>query len=138
MMNEKAAELGCMDTYFITPNGLDKEDENGFHGTTAADLARIMSYCIKESPMKETFLDITQTPSYSFSNIEGTRNYSCNNHNRFLTMMDGAISGKPVLRAMPDTVMWEHCGGMTVPMWWHFWAAAGQTIRTINGQTQNS
>ena len=94
LMNEKAAELGCMDTYFITPNGLDKEDENGFHGTTAADLARIMSYCINESPMKETFLEITQTPSYSFSNIEGTRNYSCNNHNRFLTMMDGAISGK--------------------------------------------
>lgn len=94
LMNEKAAELGCMDTYFITPNGLDKEDENGFHGTTAADLARIMSYCIKESPMKETFLEITQTPSYSFTNIEGTRNYSCNNHNRFLTMMDGAISGK--------------------------------------------
>lgn len=94
LMNEKAAELGCMDTYFITPNGLDKEDENGFHGTTAADLARIMCYCINESPMKETFLEITQTPSYSFSNIEGTRNYSCNNHNRFLTMMDGAISGK--------------------------------------------
>lgn len=94
LMNEKAAELGCMDTYFITPNGLDKEDENGFHRTTAADLARIMSYCINESPMKETFLEITQTPSYSFSNIEGTRNYSCNNHNRFLTMMDGAISGK--------------------------------------------
>ena len=41
LMNEKAAELGCMDTYFITPNGLDKEDEKGFHGTTAADLARI-------------------------------------------------------------------------------------------------
>ena len=41
LMNKKAAELGCMDTYFITPNGLDKEDENGFHGTTAADLARI-------------------------------------------------------------------------------------------------
>ena len=94
LMNEKAAELGCMDTYFITPNGLDKVDENGFHGTTAADLARIMSYCINESPMKVTFLEITQTPSYSFSNIEGTRNYSCNNHNRFLTMMDGAISGK--------------------------------------------
>lgn len=94
LMNEKAAELGCMDTYFITPNGLDKEDEKGFHGTTAADLARIMSYCINESSMKETFLEITQTPSYSFSNIEGTRSYSCNNHNRFLTMMDGAISGK--------------------------------------------
>ncbi len=39
-----------------------------------ADLARIMSYCINESPMKETFLEITQTPSYSFSdNIENTK-----------------------------------------------------------------
>lgn len=27
LMNKKAAELGCMDTYFITPNGLDKEEK---------------------------------------------------------------------------------------------------------------
>lgn len=90
MMNEKAKELGCTDSYFITPNGLDAQDEKGVHGTTAADLARIMSYCIKD----EKFLEITRTPNYSFSNIAGTKNYSCNNHNAFLQMMEGALSGK--------------------------------------------
>lgn len=94
LMNRKAEELGCEDTYFITPNGLDAVDENGSHSTTATDLARIMSYCITESPMKEAFLMITGTASYSFSNVAGTRTFSCTNHNSFLTMMDGAISGK--------------------------------------------
>ncbi len=94
LMNRKAEELGCEDTYFITPNGLDAVDENGSHSTTATDLARIMSYCITESPMKEAFLMITGTANYSFSNVAGTRTFSCTNHNSFLTMMDGAISGK--------------------------------------------
>ena len=89
-MNQKAKALGCKDTYFITPNGLDKSDETGVHGTTAEDLAKIMSYCIQN----ETFLEITQTPSYQFSNLAGTKHYSCNNHNAFLQMMEGALSGK--------------------------------------------
>lgn len=29
MMNEKVAEIGCEDSYFITPNGLDAKDEAG-------------------------------------------------------------------------------------------------------------
>lgn len=94
LMNQKVKELECNNTYFITPNGLDAVDENGSHSTTAADLARIMSYCITESPMKEAFLMITGTANYSFSNVVGTRTFSCTNHNSFLTMMDGAISGK--------------------------------------------
>ena len=64
-MNQKARELGCKDTYFITPNGLDASDETGVHGTTAADLAVIMSYCIQN----EKFLEITRTPSYQFTNL---------------------------------------------------------------------
>lgn len=94
MMNQKAKEIGCENTYFITPNGLDAEKENKAHSTTAADLARIMSYCIKHSPKKDDFLDITRTASYSFSNLEGNRSFSCNNHNAFLNMMEGALSGK--------------------------------------------
>ena len=94
LMNKKAKELGCVNTYFITPNGLDAVDENGSHSTTAVDLARIMSYCITESPMKEAFLMITGTASYSFSNVAGTRNFNCTNRNSFLSMMEGAISGK--------------------------------------------
>jgi len=99
LMNEKAKELNCHDTYFITPNGLDATEtlENGeekMHSTTAADLARIMKYCINESPQKDEFLNITQTTNYNFSNTEGTRTFQCSNHNAFLSMMDGAISGK--------------------------------------------
>ncbi len=99
MMNQKAAEIGCKQTYFITPNGLDakvvmESGEEKFHSTTAEDLARIMSYCIMESPKKEEFLAITRTEQYSFSDIKGQCSYSCYNHNAFLTMMDGALSGK--------------------------------------------
>lgn len=90
LMNEKAEELGCQDTYFITPNGLDARDETGIHGTTARDLALLLSYCLKN----EAFLKITRTADYSFSNTEGTKQYSCYNHNAFLTMMEGALTGK--------------------------------------------
>ena len=94
MMNRKAKDIGCENTYFITPNGLDAKDENGKHSTTAVDLARIMSYCIMKSSMRERFLEITATPQYSFTNIAGKKTYSCSNHNSFLNMMNEAISGK--------------------------------------------
>ena len=102
-MNQKAGELQCYNTWFITPNGLDgtetfsSEDgveEERFHSTTAAELARIMSYCILQSPKKEEFLEITGTYSYNFTDIEKTRSFVCSNHNAFLNMMEGAISGK--------------------------------------------
>lgn len=101
LMNEKAVELGCRDTWFITPNGLDATQEFTLqdgtviqkeHCTTAAELARIMAYCIEASPKKEKFLEITRTQNYSFS--ANGRNFSCSNHNAFLSMMDGAVSGK--------------------------------------------
>ncbi|ROR29412.1 D-alanyl-D-alanine carboxypeptidase (penicillin-binding protein 5/6) [Mobilisporobacter senegalensis] len=94
LMNQKAEEIGCKDTHFVTPNGLDATDGQGAHSTTAADLARIMSYCIKESSKKDEFLKITRTSNHTFSDIEGKRSFSCRNHNAFLTMMDGALSGK--------------------------------------------
>ncbi|MBR4060574.1 MAG: D-alanyl-D-alanine carboxypeptidase, partial [Lachnospiraceae bacterium] len=102
-MNQKARELQCYNTWFITPNGLDGTEtfsseegvvEERFHSTTAAELARIMSYCILQSPKKEEFLKITGTYSYNFTDIEKTRSFVCSNHNAFLNMMEGAISGK--------------------------------------------
>lgn len=93
-MNGKAKQIGCTDTYFITPNGLDAVDENGAHGTTATDLAKIMSYCVMESKKKELFLSVTGMPEYTFSNAEGSRTFYCVNHNSFLSMMEGAFSGK--------------------------------------------
>lgn len=93
-MNQKAEEIGCADTHFVTPNGLDASDEGGEHHTTAADLARIMRYCVSQSPKAEEFLTITQAPSYSFWDCGQTAFYNCTNHNAFLNMMDGALSGK--------------------------------------------
>lgn len=94
MMNDKAKEIGCEDSYFITPNGLDAKDEDGFHHTTAADLSLIMRYCIKGSKMAGQFLTITQEGQYQFHDMDGKNSYTCYNHNAFLQMMDGALSGK--------------------------------------------
>ncbi len=99
MMNEKAEELGCKDTWFITPNGLDAKevDETGkerIHSTTAEDLAKILVYCIQKSPKAETFLKITQTQDRTFYDTENKHQIRCRNHNVLLTMMDGALTGK--------------------------------------------
>ena len=94
LMNQKARTIGCYSTYFITPNGLDAADSNGIHHTTAEDLARIMRYCIMNSKKQEEFLTITRTKTYHFQDVEGKRSFSCYNHNAFLNMMDGALSGK--------------------------------------------
>jgi D-alanyl-D-alanine carboxypeptidase (penicillin-binding protein 5/6) len=98
LMNRKAEEIGCKDTHFVTPNGLDDE----LHYTTAEELAKIMRYCICISDKKEEFLEITRTASHSFTNyrkengekIAGDRSFTVNNKNAFLSMMDGALSGK--------------------------------------------
>lgn len=90
LMNQKAEDLGCYSTWYITPNGLDAENEGGVHRTTARDLAVILAYAIKS----EEFLTITRTPSHSFADCSGKRSFTAVNKNAFLTMMDGALSGK--------------------------------------------
>ncbi len=90
LMNQKARDLGCFNTYFITPNGLDAQNENGVHSTTATELAKILRYAIKN----EQFLEITRTSNHSFSTIDGKRSFSVANKNALLTMMDTAVSGK--------------------------------------------
>ena len=96
MMNQKARDLGCENTYFVTPNGLDgtNKETGRQHSTTAKELAQILRYCISQSPKHAEFLEITRSPSHAFSNLERTRSFSCINHNALLTSMDGAVSGK--------------------------------------------
>ncbi len=86
LMNGKAHALGALHTNFVTPNGLDAEE----HYTTAVDLAKIASYAIQN----EEFIKITNTKSHSFSDTAGKRQFTVNNKNAFLTMMDGAIGVK--------------------------------------------
>lgn len=98
MMNQKARDLGCNDSFFITPNGLDAKlsqmGQEKIHSTTAEDLSRIMKYCVMDSPKKDEFLEITRTQNYYFTDTDGKRSFNCVNHNALLTMMDSALSGK--------------------------------------------
>ena len=90
LMNEKADDILLVDTYYITPNGLDAEDDYSFHHTTAYDLAKTMAYCINN----DEFLRITQTVSKTFSDTTGKHTYQLNNKNRLLNPENGVISGK--------------------------------------------
>lgn len=57
LMNERAAEIGCKNTHFVTPNGLHDED----HYTTAYDMALITREALKN----ETFREIAGTLNYT-------------------------------------------------------------------------
>lgn len=99
LMNEKAVELGCENTWFITPNGLDASEtladgSEKIHSTTARDLAAIMRYCVWESPKSREFLDITRTQNHYFTDVERKGSYSCVNHNALLSVMRNLLSGK--------------------------------------------
>lgn len=94
LMNQKAEAVGCTGTHFVTPNGLDGEDEGGIHGSTAKDLALILRYCISISAKAPEFLKITGAQSHSFSEIQGKRYVTCQNHNALLQSYQGAITGK--------------------------------------------
>lgn len=103
-MNKKALEIGCEHTCFVTPNGLDAvrtitnsktgEIIEQKHVTSSNDLARIMAYCIYQSPCRDKFLQITKTPSYQFYEAAKKRHFECNNRNALLSMREDAVSGK--------------------------------------------
>ena len=86
LMNAKAKSLGAFSANFVTPNGLDAEG----HGITAADLAKIAAYAVKQ----EAFRKITNTQTYTFREITKGRTFTVNNKDAFLTMMEGAIGVK--------------------------------------------
>ena len=94
MMTERAGELGCINSVFLTPNGLDKEivTENGTqkHATTAEELALILRECLKN----EQFVAICRTQNAMIYNTDKTKSYQLSNHNALLNMMDGVIVGK--------------------------------------------
>lgn len=61
MMNEKAKELGAMNTNFVNPSGL--HDDN--HYSTAYDLALISSYAMKNN----TFSEIARAEKYKATSM---------------------------------------------------------------------
>ncbi len=88
MMNEKAKEIGCEDTVFETPNGLDK----GEHHSTAYDMALITRYAMSN----EKFVEIINTKSISIPTQAGSdeKRYDLVNKNRLLNEYEGAMGVK--------------------------------------------
>ena len=84
-MNEKAAEIGAINTHFTNPHGLD--DKN--HYTTATDLALIAAEALKN----DIFVEIVSTKKCIIKNFDGDARLLIN-HNKLLTLYDGAIGVK--------------------------------------------
>lgn len=86
MMTERAAQLGCTDTVFLTPHGLPKDG----HFTTAYDLALIAQEAMKH----DLFREIVSTRRASIP-WEG-RSYQriLNNKNKLLSTYEGATGIK--------------------------------------------
>ncbi len=80
MMNEKAQAIGCTDTVFVTPNGLDSGD----HHSTARDLALITRYALNNQLLMEYINTQTKTIK---SNLNA---YTVTNKNRLLNEYGGA------------------------------------------------
>lgn len=76
MMNEKAKEIGCLNTHFVNPNGV----HNVNHYSTAYDLCLMANYAIKN----ETFRKIVSTVSYTIPATNKTEERTIYNSNRLL------------------------------------------------------
>lgn len=86
MMNEKAQELGAKNTKFVTPNGLDENDNH----STAYDMALITAYALDN----QDFVKLINTKEYSFSSINKGQSFNAYNKNRLLNEYEGAIGVK--------------------------------------------
>lgn len=84
MMNDKAKQIGALNTNFTSPHGLD----NDMHYSTPYDLAVIMDYALENS----IFRDVIATPSYVI-NINGY-NRNLNNTNKLIKTLQGCVGGK--------------------------------------------
>jgi serine-type D-Ala-D-Ala carboxypeptidase (penicillin-binding protein 5/6) len=100
-MNDKAREIGAMNTNFVTPNGLPNDD----HYTTAYDMALITEYAMRNP----VFRDIVKTPRYTIaptnkyekerelinSNklLEGVGNYNVEMDGKTVPIADKNVTG---------------------------------------------
>ena len=80
MMNEKALELGMVDTHFVNPHGLTAQG----HYTTARDLARLMEHCMRKA-------DFARIIALKSCTVDAKLLL---NHNKLLSLCQGCIGGK--------------------------------------------
>ncbi len=86
MMNDKAAELGALNTHFNNPNGLPDAE----HYSTAYDMALISRYAMQNPDFRKIVLTKTKIIERDYP---GAQTY-LENRNRLLWQYDGAIGIK--------------------------------------------
>ena len=86
IMNERAKQLGLVDTHFVTPSGLDAEG----HYTTAYELALIA----KEALSNEQFALAASSKSARLCFGNPPYNRTLTNHNKLLKMYDDIVGVK--------------------------------------------
>lgn len=70
MMNSRAAQLGCKDTNFVDPHGLQSKDQY----TTARDMVRILSCAMESEVFAEIFGAVSYTvPATNLSDVRELR-----------------------------------------------------------------
>ncbi len=86
IMNEKAREIGMNNTHFMNPSGLDDPE----HYTTAKDLAMLAKYAMSN----QNFREIVSSKKYQTKLINSDKVLYFSNHNKMLTLYDGATGIK--------------------------------------------
>lgn len=89
-MDKKAQKIGCCNTNFVTPNGLDAEDEMGKHATTAVELGKIAAIAMQN----QEFCKIIRTMEYAFCDQSAKHSIHVNNKDAYLTLENGACGIK--------------------------------------------
>lgn len=84
LMNERAKELGCTDTNFVTPNGL----HDDMHYTTAKDLAKIAKHAMS----LDLFREVVKTPKWTLTRSSNLEDLLVENKNRLLPL-DPTVEG---------------------------------------------
>ncbi len=85
-MNDRAKELGLLNTHFATPSGLDDDD----HYTTALELAKLAIYALQNEEFAKAVSCEKATLNYGNPPYKRT----LTNHNKMLKMYDGAVGVK--------------------------------------------
>ena len=75
MMNNKALEIGCIDSHFVNPNGIHSSD----HYSTAYDLALIGAYGYNNSTIREMVINMSYSLNNTAQYTKATRTVNATN-----------------------------------------------------------
>lgn len=138
-MNDKARSLGCRNSHFVNPNGLDDPE----HYSTARDLALIT----REALRNDVFCRIVSSKTASVGDL------TYQNHNKLLSMYDGVFgvktgytmaAGRSLVSCCERNGMTLICVTLSAPDDWddhmslYDWGYANWQRRDLTGEVSSS